>query len=180
MSDFYTLMEYAKRIGKDPGNIRRMLGKGLINGEKVGNQWLIPKDAEYPEDARIKSGKYKNWRKRATVNSSTPHLLAKLKEMSLMLSEVYGDCLKSVILYGSYARGEQESDSDVDIAVILKDEEDERLHSAMIDVVVEYELELEVVLSVVPIQYDNYLTWRRVLPFYKNIDREGIVIWKAA
>ena len=180
MSDFYTLMEYAKRIGKDPGNIRRMLGKGLINGEKVGNQWLIPKDAEYPEDARIKSGKYKNWRKRATVNNSTPHLLAKLKEMSLMLSEVYGDCLESVILYGSYARGEQESDSDVDIAVILKDEEDERLHSAMIDVVVEYELELEVVLSVVPIQYDNYHTWRRVLPFYKNIDREGIVIWKAA
>lgn len=180
MSDFYTLMEYSKRIGKDPGNIRRMLGKGLIKGEKIGNQWIIPKDAEYPEDARIKSGKYKNWRKRALVNSSMPHLIAKLTEMSTILSEIYGDSLESVVLYGSYARGEQVSDSDVDIAVILKNEENEKKHSAMIDVVVEYELELEVVLSVVPIQYDNYTTWRRVLPFYKNIDREGIVIWKAA
>ena len=180
MTDFYTLLEYAERIGKDPGNLRRMLIQGKIPGEKIGKQWIIPKDAELPSDARIKTGKYKNWRKRAAVNEKAPHLINRLTEMSEALCAVYGDKLESVILYGSYARGEQMPDSDVDIAVILKEGNTESMHDAMIDIVVNYELDMAVTLSVVPIEYENYLTWRRVLPFYKNIDKEGIVIWKAA
>lgn len=180
MTDFYTLLEYAERIGKDPGNLRRMLIKGQINGEKLGKQWIIPKDTEVPPDARIKSGKYKNWRKRAIVNEKAPHLISKLTDMSEALRSVYGDLLESVILYGSYARGDQKPDSDVDIAVILKDGNTEKMHDAMVDVVVNYELDMAVTLSVVPIEYDNYLAWSRVLPFYKNIEKEGIVLWKAA
>lgn len=178
MTDFYTLLEYAERIGKDPGNLRRMLIKGQIHGEKLGKQWIIPKDTELPPDGRIKSGKYKNWRKRATVNEKAPHLISKLTEMSEALSSVYGDLLESVILYGSYARGDQTPDSDVDIAVILKDGNTEKMHDAMVDVVVNCELDMAVTLSVVPIEYDNYLTRSRVLPFYMNIEKEGIVLWK--
>ena len=54
------------------------------------------------------------------------------------------------------------------------------MHDMMLDVVVDYELELAVTLSLVPIEYENYIKWNRVLPFYKNIDKEGIIIWKAA
>jgi len=49
----------------------------------------------------------------------------------------------------------------------------------MIELVVDLELDLGITVSVVPVEYDNYLKWKRLLPFYKNIDREGIVIWKA-
>lgn len=35
------------------------------------------------------------------------------------LAALYGSRLKSVYLYGSYARGEADDDSDIDIAVIL-------------------------------------------------------------
>lgn len=179
MSEYYTVLEYAKRMGKDPGNLRRLLIDGKIPGEKLGNQWIIPKDAEIPSDARFKSGKYKNWRKRAAVNKKAPRLINKLTEMSEALSEIYGDKLDSVILYGSYARGEQEPESDVDVAVILKTGGTEKMNKAMIDVVVDFELDLEVTLSVVPIEYENYMTWKRVLPYYLNMEKEGIVLWKA-
>ena len=44
-----------------------------------------------------------------------------LKEASNVLKNIYGDRLDKVILFGSYARGEQTSDSDVDLLVVLKD-----------------------------------------------------------
>ena len=52
MIDYYTVTEYSKRTGKDPGNIRKMLLQGKLVGEKLGNQWIIPKDAVYPDDHR--------------------------------------------------------------------------------------------------------------------------------
>ena len=36
--------------------------------------------------------------------------------------DIYGDRLVKVLLYGSYARGEQHEDSDIDLMVVLKDE----------------------------------------------------------
>lgn len=100
--------------------------------------------------------------------------------MSSKLGKIYGSYLYTVILYGSYARGEQTDESDIDIAVILKDGNTESMHDSMLDIVVDYELDLGHTLSVVPIEYDNYQEWRKVLPFYKNIDKEGIILWKAA
>ncbi len=37
------------------------------------------------------------------------------------LTEVYGDRIERVVLYGSRARGDARSDSDYDVAVFLKD-----------------------------------------------------------
>ena len=87
--------------------------------------------------------------------------------------------MEKVVLYGSYARGEQTEDSDVDIAVFLKNGNTEEMHDHMVDIVVDYELELALTLSVVPIEVEQYVQWRNTLPFYKNVDKEGILIWKA-
>ena len=180
MIDYYTVTEYAKLTGKDVGNIRRMLIKGDLNGEKVGRMWLIPKDTVYPSDRRLKSGTYKNWRKRSLVNQHNPGLMHTLHEMCDKLSVIYGDTLDRIVLYGSYARGEETSESDVDIAVLLRESSTEEMHSEMIETVVDYELDLAVTLSVVPIDYNQYLQWNKTLPFYKNIEKEGIILWKAA
>ena len=103
-----------------------------------------------------------------------------LTEMSKQLKTIYGAYLDKVILYGSYARGEQTEESDVDIAVVLKAGNTEKMHDEMLDIVVDYELELGVTLSVISVEYESYLKWKQVLPFYKNVDREGIVLWTAA
>ena len=44
-------------------------------------------------------------------------LLAELKEG---LNSIYESRLKGIYLYGSYARGEQQKDSDVDVLVVLE------------------------------------------------------------
>ena len=35
-------------------------------------------------------------------------------------------------------------------------------------------------LSVVRIDYDKFQEWKDVMPFYKNIQNEGILLWQAA
>lgn len=42
-----------------------------------------------------------------------------LKDLKGGLGTIYGERLKGVYLYGSYARGEEDTESDVDVLVIL-------------------------------------------------------------
>ena len=179
MKDYYTVSEYAKITGKDPGNIRRMLIYGKLIGEKLGNQWIIPKDEKYPEDKRVKSGDYRNWRQKQAIYQRNPELMRSLTKMCSKLHDIYGESMHKAILYGSYARGEQTSESDVDIAIILRDSKDEENHAKMVDLVVDYELDLGVTLSVVPLEMTQFAEWKTTLPFYKNIDKEGIILWKS-
>ena len=44
-----------------------------------------------------------------------------LKELKEGLVLIYGDRLKAVYLYGSYARGDYRQGSDVDVMILLKD-----------------------------------------------------------
>ena len=98
--------------------------------------------------------------------------------MCIDIGEIYGDVIKEIILYGSYVRGQETSESDIDIAVILRVPDTDELHRKMIDIVVDNELELEITLSVITIEEDNFNEWNSTLPFYKNLLKEGISLWK--
>ena len=92
---------------------------------------------------------------------------------------IFGNVLERIILYGSVARGTQTVESDVDIAVIVR-KYTEDMHDKMIDLTVDLELEYNKVLSVFLIDYDNFREWEDVLPFYKNMKKDGIMLWSAA
>ena len=92
---------------------------------------------------------------------------------------IFGNVLERIILYGSVARGTQTVESDVDIAVIVR-KYTEDMHDKMIDLTVDLELEYNKVLSVLLIDYDNFREWEDVLPFYKNMKKDGIMLWSAA
>lgn len=62
--DYIPLAEYANRVGVTPSNLRYKLTRGTLQGMKVGRDWMIPANAPY-EDGRVKSGKYKDWRKKS-------------------------------------------------------------------------------------------------------------------
>ena len=92
---------------------------------------------------------------------------------------IFGNVLCQIILYGSVARGTQTDESDIDIAVIVRPYT-EKMYDEMINLTVDLELEYDKVLSVLLIDYDNYREWGTILPFYKNVQKEGIMLWSAA
>lgn len=95
------------------------------------------------------------------------------------LLNIFHDSISSIILYGSVARGTQTSESDVDIAVIVNGYT-KTMHNTMTDFVVDLELKYNKVLSVLLIDYDKFKEWENVMPFYKNVKKEGIQLWPAA
>jgi len=179
MANYLSVTEYAKLHGKDAGNIRRLLASGRLNGQKVGKQWIIAEKEAYPADKRETSGKYRNWRKRIALNENK-ELMKTISDMVAQLRSIYGGIIAEIILYGSYARGTQTEESDVDIAIILEGKPAKETTDAMIDCVSAHELVCGKVLSVIDIDSEKYAQWKNVLPFYKNIRKEGIVLWKAA
>ena len=44
----------------------------------------------------------------------------------------------------------------------------------------ELDLRYDKVFSIIDIQEKNMEKWGSVLPFYQNVQKEGIVLWKAA
>ena len=96
------------------------------------------------------------------------------------VQEIYGDLIDSVILYGSTARGTQTADSDVDVAILLRAGATKVMRDQMLNLVVDLELACGKVLSVLCIDYDKFAEWKDVLPFYKNIRKDGVVLWQAA
>ena len=104
-----------------------------------------------------------------------------LQEMGELLKSVYGNRLKAVILYGSVARGTQTEDSDIDV-MILVDGTDEQLreyNERLSDIATELALKYAKVFSIIDVKYQEYQEWKTVSPFYKNVDREGVVVYAA-
>lgn len=62
-ADYISVSEFAEKFGKDRAVVNRMIHAGRIPAVKIGKQWAIPADATPPADKRVKSGKYRDWRK---------------------------------------------------------------------------------------------------------------------
>ena len=110
-----------------------------------------------------------------------------MNNMDMLISELTPQLIniftvpnvKEIILYGSVARGTATSESDIDIAVILDDYTD-KMHDEMIDFVVDLELKYNKVISVLLIYNKQFNEWGNITPFFKNIKKDGKVLWKSA
>ena len=176
MEKYLSVTEYANINHKDVGNIRRLLLTNRIEGTKVGKQWMIKEGTPYPKDSRVKDGRYLNIRRIRTFYSKK-ELAGILKEMSARLMLLYKEDLKAVVIYGSYARGTETIDSDIDIALMVRQTIKER-RNLMIEIVSEYELLIGKTISAIEIEESKYDKWEDVVPFYRNVKKEGIVLWK--
>lgn len=95
------------------------------------------------------------------------------------MHEIYGNKLKKVILYGSYARQEQTEESDIDIMVLVDEDSIslKKYEDSLIDFEVDMNLDYDIVLSIYTKSLMEYQKYIDVLPFLKNISREGIVYY---
>lgn len=101
-----------------------------------------------------------------------------LQQMAQVYRQVYGEEIIKILLYGSYARGTFDEESDIDIVAIVKGERESLQQGLKLvwERSAELELEYETILSPTVIPYDEFERFRDDLPYYRNIEREGVEI----
>ena len=99
-----------------------------------------------------------------------------LKKIVIIYRNTYNQNLCDIYLYGSYARGDYNTESDIDIVAIVKGERQELQNQLkkIWDVVSDLELDYEVIISPTVIPYSEFETYKDILPYYRNIAREGV------
>lgn len=103
-----------------------------------------------------------------------------IKDLVSGIRNVTSGKLISIILYGSVAHVTATSESDVDVAIVLNGKMNKQMEDALSDVIVDLNLKYDRVFSVVDIDYNELKQWSRALPYFQNVQNEGIVLWKAA
>lgn len=97
-----------------------------------------------------------------------------LQELKESLKKLCGDQILKIVLFGSRARGDFDEDSDIDIALIVR-ELSPKLKDKILDNVAEFELRHDVVLSVIILSEEDFNHLKeRERRIALDIEREGI------
>lgn len=102
------------------------------------------------------------------------------RELIAGLREIFAENVLQIILYGSVARQEEVKESDIDIAIIVEAVPTESTRDRFIEWNSEMDMKYNRVFSIVDIEKSRMDEWGKILPFYRNIQEEGVVLWKAA
>jgi predicted nucleotidyltransferase len=91
------------------------------------------------------------------------------------LEELYGDRLVKVVLFGSHARGDARSDSDIDVAVVLQGDVDPNLEiDRVVPITAQLSLENDVLISCVYVSAAGYAAGQS--PLFLNLRSEGVAV----
>jgi predicted nucleotidyltransferase len=108
------------------------------------------------------------------MNRKVPLRIRKLmKDLKEGLVRIYGDRLKAVYLYRSYARGDYRQGSDVDVMILLSDyknywEELRRSTELASDISLEYDVTVSRLIM-------KEIQWKESdMPVLRNIHKEGV------
>ena len=103
-----------------------------------------------------------------------------IEEYTSEVTKLLGKHLKQIILYGSYARGDFNENSDIDIMILTNLTDDEiikyRSEIAHLTYDVECNNNFEFSLSPLLKNIDKFNYWLEALPFYMNVQKEGVVL----
>ena len=98
------------------------------------------------------------------------------------IKKIYGSYVRQIILYGSCARGDVRPDSDVG-SMILADISDLELKAYAQQLsYMTYDFNMDNDLDIKPIAKSeaHFKKWIVNYPFYSNIHKEGVVLYRAA
>lgn len=101
-----------------------------------------------------------------------------LKKFIVEVSKLIGNRLKKVILYGSYARGDYDKNSDIDLMILtdFNDEEIIEYRAKIRDLACDLELENDIIISPIVRNIEKYNNRINIVPFYMNVKKEGVII----
>jgi len=97
-----------------------------------------------------------------------------LEEFKKEIEKLYSKRLKSIILYGSWARGDATEESDIDVLIVLEGKViSGKEIDRMIDIITGINLKHRVLIPVYPISEEDYSTINS--PLLINVRREGVL-----
>lgn len=93
--------------------------------------------------------------------------------------KILKDNIYRIILYGSYARGNFGIESDLDIMIVLNCEKEKvsGYRKQISKVAGRIGLENDIEISLLLRDKDTFEAGEKVIPFYKNIHKEGIALY---
>ncbi len=91
---------------------------------------------------------------------------------------VFGENLREMILYGSYARGDNTNESDIDVMFIVDIPVEAEIENSLLltDVVFDLNLEFDVVISPLVESRIKYEKYKNINPLFIAVEREGVRI----
>jgi predicted nucleotidyltransferase len=98
-----------------------------------------------------------------------------LREIKKKMQSTEPDAI--VILFGSFARGDNDNDSDIDLLILLNKDKITREDEIKVKYPL-YDIEFDTgqIISPIVISKKKWENRFRITPFYENIVREGIVL----
>lgn len=86
---------------------------------------------------------------------------------------------KKIILYGSYARGDFQSDSDVDIMILVDTDITgiSSLERKICDITYDFNDKCGVDIMPIVQSYQHFEHWKKADMFYRNVDYEGVILY---
>lgn len=109
-------------------------------------------------------------------NKSTLNTL--LDETKNDLSALFGSKLLNVVLYGSYARGDFDSEFDIDVMALVEMSKTElqKYRRIVSNLANNIDLKYNVLLSIKLQDNESFVKYQNALPFYQNIIKEGVSV----
>jgi len=96
---------------------------------------------------------------------------------------IFADSLDKVILFGSYARGDYDSESDIDIMILLNIPANgiKKHNTEIAELSGRLSLESEdcTTVSIVLQDKETFEKYKTVLPYFKNVSDQGVILYAA-
>lgn len=104
-----------------------------------------------------------------------------LQKLTTQIQQLLGDNLNKIVLFGSYAHGDNTEWSDVDILVLINmsPQENNGIFHELNRIFIRLGLEHEILLLLCLIDKASYDSRTSFHPFYQNIEKDGVVLYEA-
>ena len=108
----------------------------------------------------------------------TKELTTIIQEFEQEMKNIFKDDFRSLWLYGSYARGDYDQNSDIDVMILVNTPVDKinSYYDRVSDCAFEYLMKYKVDISPVVKNIEHFNYWKRDLPYYYNVEKEGVLI----
>lgn len=95
------------------------------------------------------------------------------------VQRIYGDKLESILLYGSYARGDFRDESDIDILILvdLTEEEIWNKGHSLSDLTFDYNYDHDLAIMPLVKNQAHFNKWIQAYPLYNIIRTEGVELY---